>query len=210
VSSTRLQAANGDLSARRALWIGAIQGLCLPFRGLSRSGATISGGLLLGVQRRRAEEFSFAMAVVLVIAKEGYGFYQAPADAAQGLGHLWRRACLAWHSAVAGMAALRWLSRVGWNRDAGISSGSIAWSQRRLCSWRLDAAHTRRHFRWTGAQMKTRIIRNLNYITVLSYAMAIFLAFVDRAVPGDVCAADRACPRRRTDRGQGKASLATA
>lgn len=45
--------------------IGGIQGLCLPFRGFSRSGATISVGLLNGLERIRAEEFSFALAVVL-------------------------------------------------------------------------------------------------------------------------------------------------
>jgi undecaprenyl-diphosphatase len=45
--------------------IGLVQGLCLPFRGFSRSGATISAGLLLGIERRRIEEFSFALAVVL-------------------------------------------------------------------------------------------------------------------------------------------------
>ncbi len=54
-------------------WIGAVQGICLPFRGFSRSGATISTGLLLRVSRRSAEEFSFALAVVLtppVIVRE--------------------------------------------------------------------------------------------------------------------------------------------
>src|SRR6202011_216549 len=56
---------NADVDTSRACWIGAIQGLCLPFRGFSRSGATISTGLLLGVGQRRMEEFSFALAVVL-------------------------------------------------------------------------------------------------------------------------------------------------
>ena len=63
----------GDVDSKRACWIGAVQGLCLPFRGFSRSGATISTGLLLGVGKRRMEEFSFALAVVLtppVIARE--------------------------------------------------------------------------------------------------------------------------------------------
>ena len=37
----------GDsVTMRQAGWIGAIQGLCLPFRGFSRSGATISTGML--------------------------------------------------------------------------------------------------------------------------------------------------------------------
>jgi undecaprenyl-diphosphatase len=48
--------------------IGAIQGLCLPFRGFSRSGATISLGLLRGMARARLEEYSFALAVVLTPA----------------------------------------------------------------------------------------------------------------------------------------------
>ncbi len=53
--------------------IGISQGICLPFRGLSRSGTTISTGMLLGIPRRTVEEFSFALAVVITppaIAKE--------------------------------------------------------------------------------------------------------------------------------------------
>ena len=53
------------LSVRQSAWIGAVQGLCLPFRGFSRSGATISTGLILGVSWFAAERFSFALAVVL-------------------------------------------------------------------------------------------------------------------------------------------------
>jgi undecaprenyl-diphosphatase len=45
--------------------IGTIQGLCLPFRGFSRSGATISMALFSGIRRDLAEDFSFALAVVL-------------------------------------------------------------------------------------------------------------------------------------------------
>jgi len=59
------ETAAGRLGIVQAVWIGAIQGLCLPFRGFSRSGATISLGLSLGVARARAEEFSFALAVIL-------------------------------------------------------------------------------------------------------------------------------------------------
>jgi undecaprenyl-diphosphatase len=53
------------LNAKAALSIGLSQGLCLPFRGLSRSGTTISVGLISGVPRALSEEFSFALAVVL-------------------------------------------------------------------------------------------------------------------------------------------------
>lgn len=54
-----------SISDKDALLIGATQGLSLPFRGFSRSGSTISTSLLLGINRDMAEEFSFALAVVL-------------------------------------------------------------------------------------------------------------------------------------------------
>lgn len=62
-----------DLNAREAGIIGAVQGLSLPFRGFSRSGATISVGMLLGVAKSDIEMFSFVLAVVLtpmVVARE--------------------------------------------------------------------------------------------------------------------------------------------
>jgi undecaprenyl-diphosphatase len=54
-----------ELTPGRATLIGLVQGLCLPFRGFSRSGATISVALMTSLPRRFAEEFSFALAVVL-------------------------------------------------------------------------------------------------------------------------------------------------
>jgi len=62
-----------EVSLRQSALIGAIQGLSLPFRGFSRSGATISAGMLIGVEKSAAEAFSFALAVVLtppVVARE--------------------------------------------------------------------------------------------------------------------------------------------
>jgi undecaprenyl-diphosphatase len=55
----------------QAGFIGAVQGLCLPFRGFSRSGATISTGMLAGMPKVLAEEFSFALAVILTPAADG-------------------------------------------------------------------------------------------------------------------------------------------
>jgi undecaprenyl-diphosphatase len=72
-SRTQRTEAARELDVKASMWIGVIQGLCLPFRGFSRSGATISTGLILGINRVRMEEFSFALAVVLtppVIARE--------------------------------------------------------------------------------------------------------------------------------------------
>jgi undecaprenyl-diphosphatase len=56
--STESLSRTNDLNAREAGIIGAVQGLCLPFRGFSRSGATISAGMLLGggeVTRRNVQ-----------------------------------------------------------------------------------------------------------------------------------------------------------
>jgi len=104
-----------DLNAQRAGVIGAVQGLCLPFRGFSRSGATISTGLLLGVVKARAEAFSFALAVVLtppVVVREVLRLVRAAHEGGADL----RLAALesvlgAVVAFFAGLLALRWLSR---------------------------------------------------------------------------------------------------
>jgi len=117
IVSTRLPSDGlTPLNLRQALVIGAVQGLCLPFRGFSRSGATISTSMALGISRRRAEEFSFALAVVLtpaVIVKELYRVFQSHAVAnAGGLAHVALPSLLGMvFSFGAGLLALRWLSR---------------------------------------------------------------------------------------------------
>jgi undecaprenyl-diphosphatase len=65
-----------------AVLIGLVQGLCLPFRGFSRSGATISTALCCGVSRALAEDFSFALAVLLTppaVARELHRLWKAGA-----------------------------------------------------------------------------------------------------------------------------------
>jgi len=86
----------------------------LPFRGFSRSGATISTGMLIGVSKPRAERFSFALAVVLtpaVVAREALRLAHAP----PAQGSLESIALLSVLGAVlafiAGLLALKWLSR---------------------------------------------------------------------------------------------------
>ncbi len=74
-----------DPSYRESAWVGLVQGFCLPFRGFSRSGATISTALLLGIDRKRAEQFATLIAPGLLGAV---------------------------FSLIAGLLALRLLSRV--------------------------------------------------------------------------------------------------
>jgi undecaprenyl-diphosphatase len=53
------------LRLKDAGWMGVVQGLALPFRGFSRSGSTISAGMLLGAAKDSSERFSFVLAVIL-------------------------------------------------------------------------------------------------------------------------------------------------
>jgi undecaprenyl-diphosphatase len=64
------------VSLPSAVWIGLVQGLCLPFRGLSRSGATISTALLCGITRPLSEDFSFALAVILTPPLIGWRLWE--------------------------------------------------------------------------------------------------------------------------------------
>ncbi len=101
------------LEMKASCYIGAVQGLCLPFRGFSRSGATISAGLLMGVRRKRLEAFSFALAVVLtppVIAREVLRALHQQ-SAASDLTRLFMPSLLGMaFSFIAGLMALKWLS----------------------------------------------------------------------------------------------------
>jgi len=106
------------LGLKESCYVGAVQGICLPFRGFSRSGATISTGLLLGVPRRKIEEFSFALAVVLtppVIVREVMRLLQeqhASTSSMAGLSRIFMPSLIGMAlSFAAGLLALRWLSK---------------------------------------------------------------------------------------------------
>jgi undecaprenyl-diphosphatase len=105
-----------EIQLPQSCWIGIVQGFCLPFRGFSRSGSTISTGLILGLSRRKLEEFSFALAVVLtppVIAREALRLLKAnKAGAHIPLAHLLAPSLVGMvFSFAAGLLALKWLSR---------------------------------------------------------------------------------------------------
>jgi undecaprenyl-diphosphatase len=115
-----------DVTMRQSLWIGAVQGLAVPFRGFSRSGSTISTGMLTGATKRQSEIFSFALVIILTpaaIAKETLRALHQQ-HAAQAAATLVPGSALDVHgiflpsligmvfSFLAGLVALKWLS--GW------------------------------------------------------------------------------------------------
>jgi undecaprenyl-diphosphatase len=109
-------ARHSEIQPSHSVWIGLVQGICLPFRGFSRSGSTISTGLLLGLPKQKLEEFSFALAVVLtppIIAKEALRLIkdQTPGGH-ESVVHLFLPSLIGMiFSFAAGLLALKWLSR---------------------------------------------------------------------------------------------------
>jgi undecaprenyl-diphosphatase len=102
----------------QAVVMGLIQGFAIPFRGFSRSGSTISAGLLAGGAREPVESFSFALAVAitpLAIAREVYRLHRAHIQTGAAL-HLAPTLAPSLVGLVcaflAGLLALKWLS--GW------------------------------------------------------------------------------------------------
>jgi undecaprenyl-diphosphatase len=64
-----------DMTWKDALKVGIAQSFAL-IPGMSRSGATIIGGMLFGLSRRAATEFSFFLAVPTLVAAGAYDFYK--------------------------------------------------------------------------------------------------------------------------------------
>jgi undecaprenyl-diphosphatase len=107
-----------SLTYKSATTIGIIQGVCVPLRGFSRSGATISVSLFHKISSATAEEFSFGLALILTpiaIARmiwrlNHHGVVDvASSDIFQSTVILQGMMGLVF-SFVAGLIALRWLS----------------------------------------------------------------------------------------------------
>jgi len=114
LATLQRKCSGGSVTMIQAGCIGLIQGICLPFRGFSRSGATISTGLLTGATKERAERFSFALAVILtppVVIREVWRLAKFAQEAPVNL-HGSVLMCLlgAVFAFLAGLLALRWLS----------------------------------------------------------------------------------------------------
>jgi|SRR6201996_3355969 len=108
-----------SITMPQAAWMGVVQGLALPFRGFSRSGSTISIGMLTGAAKDDAERFSFALAVVLtpaVVGLEALRLWKAAHLATSGAPINLHASLLSSllgmvFSFLAGLLALQWLSR---------------------------------------------------------------------------------------------------
>lgn len=64
-----------ELTPLQALKVGFAQSLAM-MPGVSRSGATILGGMVFGLSRKAATEFSFFLAIPVMLAATGYDLYK--------------------------------------------------------------------------------------------------------------------------------------
>ncbi|HEX2411526.1 MAG TPA: undecaprenyl-diphosphate phosphatase [Solirubrobacteraceae bacterium] len=99
-----------QLSTRDGVLIGLAQSLAL-IPGVSRSGATMSAGLLLGLQRPAAAKFGFLLAIPAVVASglfELQGIVSGEEHADEPLGYLIVATLVAF---VVGYAAIAWFLR---------------------------------------------------------------------------------------------------
>jgi undecaprenyl-diphosphatase len=96
------------LSIRDSFFIGLFQSLSV-IPGVSRAASTILGGLLLGMNRKSAVEFSFLLAIPTMIAASGYDMLQSAGSfSQQNFLHLGIGMAI---SFVVALFVMRWLLR---------------------------------------------------------------------------------------------------
>lgn len=90
----------------RALAIGCCQVLAM-VPGVSRSGATIVGGLMLGLSRKAAAEFSFFLSIPTMLGAASYDLYKN--RAVLDTGALWEIIIGFVAAAITGFLVVRWI-----------------------------------------------------------------------------------------------------
>ncbi len=125
-----------DLRLGDAVKLGFAQALAL-IPGTSRSGATIIGGLLFGLSRRAATEFSFFLAIPTLLAATAYQLYKERALlAADDLG-MWIVGFVA--AFASAFLCVRWLLRFISSHDfTPFAWYRIAFGVVVLATWKFD------------------------------------------------------------------------
>lgn len=95
-------------NALRALWIGLAQGVAV-LPGVSRSGATIGTGLLLGLKGEASARFSFLLSILAISAAMSFDILEGFENSSAPLGPSLVGAAAAF---LTGLASIRWLMRL--------------------------------------------------------------------------------------------------
>jgi len=97
-----------DINFSTALLMGLMQSLAI-FPGVSRSGATISGGMFRHIRRKDAGDFSFLMSIPIMLAAGGLSTYRMVTEVSN-LGEFLPIMAIGFiTAAVVGYIAIRWL-----------------------------------------------------------------------------------------------------
>jgi len=99
-----------DITLSTALFMGLLQSLAL-FPGISRSGSTISGGMMCHLKREAAGRFSFLMTIPIMLAAGGLSTYQMVTEVPNLADFLPIMALGFLTALVVGYVAIRWLLR---------------------------------------------------------------------------------------------------
>ncbi|HIW97636.1 MAG TPA: undecaprenyl-diphosphate phosphatase [Candidatus Tidjanibacter gallistercoris] len=113
----RARPRSGKITPKNAFVIGIAQALAV-LPGLSRSGATISTGLLLGVERSEVSKFSFLMVLIPIIGMNLLEIIGMPAGASS-VG-AWQLAGGFAAAYLTGTLACRWMIRI-------VNRGKLVW-----------------------------------------------------------------------------------
>ncbi len=108
LSTGFIKVGTADTKLKSSLWIGVAQALAI-LPGISRSGSTISMGMFLGVDPRKAAEFSFLMAIPAILGAAVLELKDLDGISSGDLGIYLVGAAVAF---VSGLAAVGWLMRL--------------------------------------------------------------------------------------------------
>lgn len=107
----------GKITPKKAFIIGIAQA-CASLPGLSRSGATISTGILLGVDRKEISKFSFLMVLIPIIGMNFLEIIGTPmSESAIGT---WQLVCGFIAAYITGTLACRWMIKI-------VNKGGLKW-----------------------------------------------------------------------------------
>ncbi len=102
---------SGSFTYAKAFFVGLFQSLAL-FPGMSRSGSTLSGGLLMGLSRVEATRFSFLLAIPVVFGAGAYQLLKVFMSPMRISSAFWLSSVLGLGvSFIAGLLSIRFLMR---------------------------------------------------------------------------------------------------
>lgn len=124
-----------DMSVTDALKLGFAQAFAL-FPGTSRSGATIIGGLLFGLSRKAATEFSFFLAIPTLMVATAYQIYKERALLSVDDLGMWAVGFVS--AFISAFLCVRWLLRFIANHDfTAFAWYRIAFGITVIATWKL-------------------------------------------------------------------------